>query len=120
MRPHGCRPPMVRDAAHEVAETGLDPKIAAPHHEAERDRMCAKKKAPAVGPGPNQWTCDRDSSAALRPDRTLLGSAHDLTHALVVELLNAFSFECLGRVDVALGIDRDAMDAIELAGLASA
>src|SRR5262245_54500031 len=110
--------PMVRDAAHEAAETGLDPKIAAPHHETERDRMCAKKRAPAVRPGLNQWTWD--SSAALRPDRTLLGSAHDLTHALVVELLNAFSFECLGRVDVALGIDRDAMHAIELAGLASA
>jgi len=31
----------VRDAAHEFAESGR-PEIAAPHHEAERDRVCIK------------------------------------------------------------------------------
>src|SRR5215470_9608748 len=33
--------PMVRDAAHEAADRGR-PKIAAPHHEAERDRVYIK------------------------------------------------------------------------------
>jgi hypothetical protein len=59
-------------------------------------------------------------AAALRPHGTLLCSAHDLAHALVFELLDAFSFEGLGREDVALGVDRDAVHAIELAGLAPA
>ena len=34
----------VRDAAHESAESGR-PEIAAPHHEAERDRVCIKLTA---------------------------------------------------------------------------
>jgi hypothetical protein len=32
---------MVRDAAHEAAESGYV-QVAAPHHEAERDRECIK------------------------------------------------------------------------------
>jgi hypothetical protein len=32
---------MVRDAAHESADSGR-PEIAAPHHEAERGRVCIK------------------------------------------------------------------------------
>jgi hypothetical protein len=33
--------PMVRDAAHEAADSG-SARDAAPHHEAERDRVCIK------------------------------------------------------------------------------
>jgi hypothetical protein len=40
-RLEGWGGPMVRDAAHEVAESGKT-KIAAPHHEAGRIRECIK------------------------------------------------------------------------------
>ena len=56
-----------------------------------------------------------DGLAAPWPYGALLGTAHDLTHALEHELLDAFSFEGLGRVDVALGIDGNAVHAVELA-----
>src|SRR5215470_6354744 len=59
-------------------------------------------------------------AAALRPHGPLLRSAHDLAHALVFELLDSFSFEGFGRVDVALRVDGDAVHAVELAGLAPA
>ena len=41
-------------------------------------------------------------------------------HALVDEPLQAFSFLGLGRVEVALRVDRDAVHAVELAGLPAA
>src|SRR5689334_16306591 len=53
-----------------------------------------------------------------RPDGPLLvGNRAD---ALVRELLDAFSLVGLRRVDVALRVGRDAVDRVELAGLASA
>src|SRR5438552_18583737 len=76
-----------------------------------------KRTAPAIaGAEPSM----DDGLTAPWPYRALLGTAHDLTHALEHELLDAFSFEGLGRVDVALGIHGDAVHAVELAGLASA
>src|SRR5262249_23506682 len=58
-------------------------------------------------------------AAALRPHHTLVAGLY-LSDALEVELLYAFALIGLGRIDVALGIDRDAVHAEELAGLAAA
>src|SRR5205085_5843872 len=59
-------------------------------------------------------------AAALRPDDALVGSQWHSAHSLVVEFLYPLSFKGFGRVDVALRVDRDAMHAIELAGLTTA
>src|SRR5689334_17706382 len=59
------------------------------------------------------------SAAALGPDRAELSPERHRAHALVDELLQPLPVERLGRIDVALGIDRDAVHAVELAGLAA-
>src|SRR5215467_9863019 len=84
-----------------------------------------KKESPGLAAGATSTQLQRDSSccalaAALGPHGALRGSADHVAHALVLELLDAFSLEGFGRVDVALRIDRDAVHAVELAGLASA
>src|SRR5213078_4407040 len=56
---------------------------------------------------------------ALRPGHTLV-SARYRTDALVDEFLHALTFVGLGRVEIAFGIGRDAVHAIELARLAPA
>src|SRR5262249_2960983 len=60
------------------------------------------------------------STAALGPDRSLVGAAAHPSHALVDKLLHALTLVGLGRVDVALGVGGDRVDAEKLAGLASA
>src|SRR5262249_40137380 len=59
------------------------------------------------------------SAVALWPHYPLVTGA-DFSDALVVELLYAFALIRFGGIDVALGVDRDAVDAEELAGLTSA
>src|SRR5215467_4394357 len=59
-----------------------------------------------------------NSRSLLGPDDALAWL--DGCHALVYELLNSFSLVRLGRVDVALGVRRDAVHGEPLAGLASA
>src|SRR5258705_4441911 len=54
-----------------------------------------------------------------RPDHALVRFRHR-THSLVEEPLQALSLPCLRRVEVALRIDRDAVHAVELAGLPAA
>src|SRR5690242_6196001 len=51
-----------------------------------------------------------------RPESALVLAGNG-RHAFVDEFLQPFSFPCLGCVQIALGIDRDAMHAIELSGL---
>src|SRR5438876_1131400 len=53
------------------------------------------------------------------PKHALIGS-HHVADPLVDEFLQAFAFPGFGRVDVALGIGRDAVHAVELAGLTTA
>src|SRR2546427_278193 len=59
------------------------------------------------------------SAAALRPRHALVAGL-DLADPLEDELLHAFALIGLGRIDVALRIDGDAVHAEELAGLAAA
>src|SRR5262249_12773137 len=54
-----------------------------------------------------------------RPGYALVAGDH-AADALEYELLQAFSFPGFGRVEVTLGIGRDIVQPIELAGLASA
>src|SRR5262249_62284787 len=63
--------------------------------------------------------CRKSRRLALRPEHALVAS-DDVAHALVDELLDAFSFPGLGRVEVALGVGRDRVHAVELPGLAAA
>ena len=55
----------------------------------------------------------------FRPDDALV-RGRDRRHAFVDKFLHALTFPGLRRVDVALRIDRDAVHAVELTGLASA
>src|SRR5712692_1900944 len=55
----------------------------------------------------------------LRPEHALIAGQHG-PDALVDELLQPFPLPGFGRVDVALGIGRDAVHSVELAGLTSA
>src|SRR5581483_2382071 len=58
--------------------------------------------------------------ARLRPDRALVLALFHVLHALQHELLNAAAVVGLGREDVALGVDRNAVHGVELAGLLAA
>src|SRR6266853_1674799 len=58
-------------------------------------------------------------SPGARPQHAL-APARNRAHALVDEFLHAFAFVGLGGVEVALRVARDAVHAIELAGLAPA
>src|SRR6516165_1253409 len=53
------------------------------------------------------------------PHHALVARRHH-SDPFVQEALHALSLEGLGRIDVALGIDRDAVHAVEFAGLAPA
>src|SRR5450432_2542705 len=61
----------------------------------------------------------RSPRSSLRPGHALIAVWHG-ANASIDELLHALTFVGFGRVEVALGIGRDAVHAIELAGLASA
>src|SRR5207249_3224314 len=78
------------------------------------------KEQPRPLPGLPEKTSDQASTASLRPDHALIAAERHLAHALEVEFLHALTLEGLGRIDVALGIDRDAVHAVELARLAAA
>src|SRR5262245_11974698 len=56
---------------------------------------------------------------ALRPEHALV-AGDDVAHALVDELLDTLTLPGLGRVEVALGVGRDRVHAVELARLAAA
>src|SRR5438067_12700823 len=58
----------------------------------------------------------KKAQSPLWPKHALIGS-HHVADALVDEFLQAFALPGFGRVDIALGIVRDAMHAVELAGL---
>src|SRR5215468_10276797 len=72
-----------------------------------------------IPPGLIRVGFDRGSDVALGPNHTLVAGPH-LSDALEVELLHAFALVGLRRIDVALGIDRDAVHAEELTRLAPA
>src|SRR5215467_2844773 len=72
-----------------------------------------RKSALAIG------SDGQKAQSPLWPEHALIGS-HHVADALVDEFLQAFALPGFGRVDVALGIGRDAVHAIELAGLTTA
>src|SRR5215475_9913911 len=59
------------------------------------------------------------AQSPLWPEHALIGS-HHIADALVDEFLKAFALPGFGRIDVALGISRDAVHTVELAGLTTA
>src|SRR5215510_11187490 len=75
--------------------------------------MPQRKTALAIGPD------GQKTRSPLWPEHALIGS-HHVADALVDEFLQAFALPSFGRVDVALGIGRDAVHAVELAGLTTA
>src|SRR5260370_6797742 len=62
---------------------------------------------------------DSQAQSPFWPKRALIGS-YPVADPLVDEFLQAFAFPVFGRVGFALGIGRDAVHAIELAGLTTA
>src|SRR5215510_6381384 len=75
--------------------------------------MPQRKTALAIGPD------GQKTRSPLRPEHALIGS-HHVADSLVDEFLQAFALPGFSRVDVALGICRDAVHSVELAGLAAA
>src|SRR6266566_9888215 len=61
----------------------------------------------------------KKAQSPLRPEHALIGS-HHVADSLVDEFLQAFALPGFSRVDVALGVCRDAVHSVELAGLAAA
>src|SRR2546430_8606690 len=61
----------------------------------------------------------KKAQSPLWPEHALIGS-HHVADTLVDEFLQAFALPGFGRVDVALGTGRDAVHAVELAGLTTA
>src|SRR5262249_30295039 len=61
----------------------------------------------------------KKAQSPLWPEHALIGS-HHVADALVDEFLQAFTLPGFGRVDVAFGICRNAVHAVELAGLTTA
>src|SRR6516165_5416642 len=78
-----------------------------------RVNHAAKKAALAIG------SDGQKAQSPLWPEHALIGS-HHIADALVNEFLQAFSLPGFGRIDVALGIGRDAVHTVELAGLTTA
>src|SRR5262245_63677501 len=70
--------------------------------------MPQRKTALAIGPD------GQKTRSPLWPEHALIGS-HHVADALVDEFLQAFALPSFGRVEVALGIGRDAVSAVELA-----
>src|SRR6266542_2828148 len=70
-------------------------------------------------PSPNHSRRNGAAKLSLRPEHALV-AGDDVADALVDEFLDALTFPGLGRVDVALGVGRDRVHAVELAGLAAA
>ena len=79
----------------------------------------AQTKKPRQMPGLSRQTNAAAALRLLRPRHALIAERHR-ADALVDELLHAFTLVGLGRVEVALGVRRDAVHAVELARLASA
>src|SRR5262245_6254461 len=75
--------------------------------------MPQRKTALAIGPD------GQKTRSPLWPEYALIGS-HHVADALVDEFLQAFALPSFGCVDVAFGIGRDAVHAVELAGLTTA
>ena len=80
--------------------------------------LISQEKTPATA-GAQSHEIGSIRSGLPRPGHALVAGG-DAAHALVDELLQALSFVGLGRVDVALGVGRDAVHAVELARLAAA
>src|SRR5437588_7220935 len=77
------------------------------------------KERPRPQPRPAVAAERHGLSGPARPDDALIPARHR-ADALIHELLHAFTLVGFGRVDVALGIGRDAVHAVELTRLTAA